>query len=516
MKIKSLAIGSLAVLLAISSGCRQEFLDINNNPNQVTAATPELVLPNALANSARYFSGVSSAGGPQFAFLNLWMGYWNWSGNYSINTSDKNYQFTNAFNQSIWNDAYTNLKNYVYIEQQGAAQQQPLLQGMAKIMTALHFQYLVDTYGDIPYFAALQGLTSPQPTYDSDVAIYEDLFKQIDAALTLFNDADRLAAQGATIRNPGANDIMFQGNINKWRRFANTLKLRMILRQSEKADRQTFVQQALNTIKASGYGFLGGLTGTTYEAATVNPGYTNSANQQNPFFGTFGQQVNGQPTEQFNIYRANRYALDFYENTNDSRIFFFYNPVSGSTFDGTFFGTTSPLPNGETSSIGSGVLQAVNQPAVILSAHEALFLQAEAAQRGYITGNAQQLYEAAITASFTYLGVADADGTAADYAQEYYSQATANVGWAASTNKIQAIITQKWASLNGLSPFEAWADYRRLGIPNVPISQDPSTSIKQIPSRLFYPQTEYSYNEANVKAQGTDNQFDRTRIFWTR
>ena len=83
------------------------------------------------------------------------------------------------------------------------------------------------------------------------------------------------------------------------------------------------------------------------------------------------------------------------------------------------------------------------------------------------------------------------------------------------TNKLQAIITQKWASLNGWSPYEAWSDYRRLGIPNVPISQDPSTSVKQIPVRLFYPLSEYNYNGDIVKAQGTVSQFT-TKIFWIK
>jgi hypothetical protein len=507
-----IAIGSLALLLAVSSGCKDEFFDVNNNPNQVTAATPELVLPNALANTATYLQGSSASSQPSnFSFLNLWMGYWNYSGNYSIATSDKNYQFTNTFNQGIWNNAYTNLKNYNYIEQQAAAQQQPNIQAMAKIMKALHFQILVDTYGNIPYTNALQGLTTPQPTYDSGVAVYEDLFKQIDAALALFAEAEKQAAAGATVSNPGANDIMFKGDIGKWRRFANTLKLRMILRQSEKADRQPFIQSALAVLKASPYGFL-----RVGESASINPGYTNSANQQNPLYASFGNGVNGQPVENNNIYRAGRYALDFLINTQDSRVFGFYNPVSGSSFGATYFGTISPLVNSQTSSIGPGLLQSPEQDAVILSSVEALFLQAEAVQRGYIIGNARTLYESAIVQSYTYLGIQDDSGTAEDYALAFLSSENPNVNWDLATNKLALILTQKWVSLNGIAPFEAWSDYRRTGIPAVPISQDPSTSVKQIPARLLYPQTETQYNETAVKAQGVDSQFDKTKIFWIK
>jgi len=371
-------------------------------------------------------------------------------------------------------------------------------------MKALHFQILVDTYGNIPYSQALQGLSSAQPAYDDAKTVYEDLFKQIDAALTLFNDADKFAAQGGTVLNPGANDIMFKGDIGKWRRFANTLKLRMLLRQSEKADRQAFVQAQLASIKASGYGFL-----KSGENAAVNPGYANSAGQQSPFYGTYGYQVNGQPIEAYNVNRGNKYGINFYQSTNDPRLAEFYAPVTGTTFNGTFFGTIAPLVNSQVSGIGPGLLNNVNQPAYILTSHEAFFLQAEAAQRSFIAGDPKALYQQAITESFVNVGL-----TAAD-AVTYHSQATANVGWDSSTDKIQAIITQKWASLNGWSPFEAWSDYRRLGIPNVPISQDPSTSVKQIPVRLLYPQSEFNYNSTAVKAQGEVSQFT-TKIFWAK
>lgn len=106
-------------------------------------------------------------------------------------------------------------------------------------------------------------------------------------------------------------------------------------------------------------------------------------------------------------------------------------------------------------------------------------------------------------------------GLTAANATTYYSQPLANVGFDDSPNKLEAIITQKWVSLNGWSPFEAWSDYRRLGIPAVPISQDPSTSVKQIPIRLFYPQSEYNYNSTNVQAQGNISQFT-SKIFWVK
>ncbi|MBC3784053.1 SusD/RagB family nutrient-binding outer membrane lipoprotein [Spirosoma utsteinense] len=499
-RIKLTIIGALTISLTILSGCSKEYLDINDNPNQVTGTTPDLVMPAALASTGAYLT-------TNFYFLNLWMGYWNWSGNYSISTSDKNYQFTNSFNNGVWNNAYTNLKNYDYMDTQGAALGQLQLQAMGKIMKALHFHILVDTYGNVPYTDALKGLNGILPKYDNGQAIYDDLFVQINTALDLFDQADKQADQGLTVVNPGTNDIMFQGEIALWRKFANTLKLRMLLRQSEKADRASFIQTQLATIKASGYGFLG-----AGESANVNPGYLNSQNKQNPIYGAF-YQVNGSATQTNNQYKANGYAVNFYKTTNDTRLQGFYRPVPGTTtsYNGTLFGTTDVLVNSQVSDIGPGILKGVNQDTPILSSHESLFMQAEAAQRGWITGAAKDYYQSAITESFINVGRTAAEATT------YYSQAGLNnVNFDASTNKIEAIITQKWASENSLAPFEAWTDYRRLGLPSgVPISLDPSTTIRQIPVRLLYPQTEYSNNAANVSTQGTISQFT-SKVFWTK
>jgi hypothetical protein len=502
MSIRKRTTGLLAGLLLLAMGCK-DYLDVNNNPNQVTAASPQLVLSDALAATGWYLTGNAPGGNTgSFYFLNLWMGYWNWSGNFSIATSDKNYQFTQSFNNSIWSSAYLNLKNYNYVDIQGAALNQPILRGMAKIMKALHFHILVDTYGDVPYTSALQGTANILPAYEQGQVIYEDLFRQIDSAMVLLNQGN----SNGTL-NPGANDIMFGGDINKWLKFGNTLKLRMLLRQSEKADRASFIQAQLATIIASGYGFLG-----AGENANVNPGYSNSQNQQNPLFGAF-YAINGNPTTLNNQYKANLYGISFYRQTNDPRISAYYRPVAGTTntFNGTYFGTTDPLVNSQVSDIGPGVLRSVDQSSPILQSHESLFMQAEAAQRGWIPGDPKVLYQAAITESFINVGRTAAEATA------YYSQPGLNdVNWDASPNKIEAIITQKWASENGTAPFEAWSDYRRLGLPaTIPISQDPSTTVQQIPVRLLYPTTEYSNNAANVGAEGTISQFN-SKVFWMK
>jgi hypothetical protein len=105
--------------------------------------------------------------------------------------------------------------------------------------------------------------------------------------------------------------------------------------------------------------------------------------------------------------------------------------------------------------------------------------------------------------------------TSADSAANaYYSQPIVNVGWSSSPDKLQAIIVQKWAALNGLDLLEVWSDYRRLHFPvDIPLSNSPYVVSQTPPVRLLYPTIEYQTNLANVQSEGTINQFT-SKIFW--
>jgi hypothetical protein len=153
-----------------------------------------------------------------------------------------------------------------------------------------------------------------------------------------------------------------------------------------------------------------------------------------------------------------------------------------------------------------------SQDQPIITDFESLFLQAEAVQRGWFSGNAQTIFQSAMLQSYHYMFDA-VDGAAA--AADYYNLdlvPDARNNWALATNKIQLIITQKWASMNTLNFYEAWADYRRTGFPAVPLSTSLSRG-PNIPLRLKYPQTEYDLNGANVGPQGTVDQFT-SKIWW--
>jgi hypothetical protein len=168
----------------------------------------------------------------------------------------------------------------------------------------------------------------------------------------------------------------------------------------------------------------------------------------------------------------------------------------------------------------------------LFSGAESLFLQAEAAVDGFIAGNAQTLYQRGITASFvalqagsvtTYTGNGQFSYAPASAAQSsalattYYNQNIKNVGWAASTDKKQAIIYQKWTALVGYNNLEAHVEYERTGFPVLPnpISIDPASISNIIPVRQFYPQSEASTNPDNLAKEGNIDIF-KTIIFWAK
>jgi len=150
----------------------------------------------------------------------------------------------------------------------------------------------------------------------------------------------------------------------------------------------------------------------------------------------------------------------------------------------------------------------------VMSAQESLFLQAEAAARGIISGDAGTLYNAGITASFEFDQVPDADNAAATYyGQTAIAYSTAAAGGLSA--EVTAIITQKWAALNVFGALEAFNEERRTGIPNVPTSIYQGANAPNQVTRVFYPFIEYSTNSTAVAAEGTIDKFS-SKIFWAK
>lgn len=502
--MKKLIYSFLALLLVISIGCKKDFLDINTNPNLPTDAsiTPNLILPRALAatgarmaNSYNWYAG--------------WIGYWARSGTYGPSTEEESYNITNTFEATEWSGWYDILTDYNIMEQKASLGGQDFYRGIAKIMKSVGFMYLVDQYNNVPYSKAFDLSGNILPAYDKGPDIYSDLLNQLDTAVNLIKGSD-------VADNPGLEDadIMFGGDAAMWIKFANTQHLKLSLRQSQVTGFDGVAEVA--KITTNGGGFL-----ESGETASVQPGYSVDNLKQNPFWDIYEKTFTGDVADQYN--RANNYVLNIFISTNDIRYKYFFDsadaPLNGKTYYGYNYGEV--IPNTDPKAVnssgvgGPGLAKSPTQAQWVFTSVESLFLQAEAAQRGWLlTGDPNAMYDDAVTESFIWLGVNNAVATATDY----LNSGEAVVDWAGAitpTDKINLIVMQKYLALVGVNNFEAWVDYRRLGIPNVPLSLSPSRGTNKIPLRLKYPQDEYNYNAANVAAEGNiDPQTDA--IFWDK
>ncbi len=517
---KFLPIPIVFAVLLFSGSCRKGFLtSLAVNPNAPSTATPQLLLPGV------QFTISANANGTLYENQGVWAGYWNYSGGYTYNTGTQTFQVTSSGPQ-CWNNWYSPLASLEIMEQESGGKGMEDFAGIGVVLKSLCFQYLVDAYNDVPYTSALLGANDLFPSYNAGQDIYTSLINQMDSGIALIQQG----ISDQTAINPGASDIMFKGNMNLWLHFANSVKLRMLVRESQVSSQQSFIQTEATKTAAAGFMGLG-------EDALANPGFSNSADsKQNPLWGVLGSSVSGTlHTDGFNYRRAGGYAMEFYKNTNDPRLGYFYGTINQALTDPAFFSPTVPEdtnnynadPLGEqqshtSSPIGPGVIPGPGAPAVVMLASEALFVQAEAVARGYLPGNAETLYQQAITASFEYLGVSNNSSGPDALAAAYYSQNIANVAWPGSLDsQINVITTQKWAALNGISMAEAWNDWRRTGnsqlmAPNFAPSTGHPLVGPHAPYRYYYPDIESQTNSA-AEAKATNGAaIDpyNNKIFW--
>lgn len=505
-----LYINLIFATLLFSTGCKKGFLtDLAVNPNQPSQAPAALILPPILTGYAAniYFSEST---------IGLWMGYYSISGGYSVTNNTMTYYVSSA-TPSNWDNLYSILKNAAYIEKQAAADPNGAYsEAAAKIMKAYGFQKIVDAYGSAPYSEAFKGSENFFPKYDNGKAIYDSSIAQLDNAINLITNAP------TTTTNLGTNDVMFGGKMDKWAQFANTLKLRFLIRQSNVITAADAMAEIAKTAS----------TGYLTADALVNPGYLNTAGKQNPYWASYGVDPGGSMySDGFNFLRGGGAAVNFFKTRNDPRLYYVYAPDNSapntpafsvvdtlsSHYHGVYYGdrdAASAQNNKGTVGIGHGVMASYKASVPLISAAESYFLQAEAAFRGWTSGNAQKLYESGITSSFEYLYTSGGSSKASADAD-----AKAYIAANAGTVSIEHIITQKWASLAATNSFEAWTEYRRTSYPNasiLPLTKFPGNT-RNIPTKLMYPTSEANTNQDNYKAavaKGNDPQ--SSKIFWMK
>ncbi|QRM88038.1 SusD/RagB family nutrient-binding outer membrane lipoprotein [Lacinutrix sp. WUR7] len=484
----------IAIIISVSS-C-EEYLDINEDPINPTADStpPDLLLAGALAES---YAASLPRGGNQLG--NLYMQSWAGDATNFTGAFQNEYalDLNASFYSSIWDGLYLRTATFqTMIDNNDPAYTN--YNAISRIMKSYYMQYIVDLYGDAPYSQAHKLGSILTPTYDVDSEIYGELLSSVNTAIDLINNPSLDAI------TPSTEDIVYQGNMQMWLKFANTLKLKLLVRQKGSG--------IYNSQFASlnGASFIG-----MGEDVTINPGYQDAENKQNPHYNLF-YAVGGTANQSRTLVVGSDYALKFLtggvtENAistsvYDNRVTRLYEPVDGD-FVGIQQGANSIPGNLKPAKIGPGIVISSSQDGYLMTAAEALLLQAEARNNGDLTSGpaADVLFRDAIRSSFSLLGATDVE----NYIN--LSENTNRIGWTGTANKIEAIQTQKWIALNGINGLESWIEYTRTGYPAVPLAITAGRAAR--PNRLLYPSSEYAGNSANVPEQTEDSAFN-TKIFW--
>jgi len=469
MKLKYIFLlfsGSLMLLTAAS--CKKELVDINKNPNATQNPQPDYLLTAAIKNTADTYWGTANNMDASLLFVQYWA---------KIQYTDPDrYIYSNTSFQDLWSIGYSkSIVNLNKIISLADAQANPNYKGVALVLRSWVFTLLTDQYGDIPYKQATNIEQYLTPAYDKQRDVYFALLDDLKAA-----EAD-LDPKGKAI----AGDLIYgssTNNIAQWKKFANSLRLRIALRIADREPEKA--KQVLADVQTEGSGYINS------NADIAELVYLDSPNQ-NPISNLFDTRDD---------YRISKTIVDKLVELKDPRLPIYASPTKDATPQ-TYVGIPNGLLVGDASNLGftktskPGVyFLAPHAPAVIISYAEVLFDQAEAAARGLITGNAADLYNQAVTASLNQYGI-----TESTTVNTYLAQAS--VKYDASNYK-KSIGNQKWIALFG-EGLEAFAEWRRLDYPQLTPAVAGTLNGK-IPVRFIYPGTEQSLNGASYKAAITD------------
>jgi hypothetical protein len=498
MKLQSICLTAVFGLLL--TGCTKDFADVNTDNNVPTAVNPDLLISGVIRNT-----------------LNEQVGH-GWGIGNLVAQYNAKIQFVNedrylwGEQNGVWNTVYGNYRNLQNIFLNVKETDNSPYFGVALILKSWMFSLATNAYGDVPYSEAGKAKAEAiyQPKYDTQESIYTGILADLKKANEL------LAKSGTSL----SGDILYGGGagaIIKWRKLANSLRLRLLLRQSKKksvaAEMQAIVSDPVNN--------------PIFESNADNAElrYQAAAPNQWPLYGS--------RVGSFDEIRLSKTLSDRLTALNDPRLPVFGRPTQASVAAGT--PKIEGIPNGlgdvpalnynggpqGVSRVGYTFAclvcndpgQAVPDPAaarsILMNYAELQFILAEARESGLIsTGVAETYYLNGIRANMAYWRsvVPVAYGITVNDAPSYYTQPTVEYTGTAAEKQAK-IALQKWVAMyfNGL---EAWFDWRRTNMPAI-VPGPQNLNNNMVPVRFPYPLQEQSVNTASraaaVSAMGGDD-----------
>jgi hypothetical protein len=468
MKLKYASLAFLGIIALTIISCKKDLVEVNQDPNGAQIAQPDFLLTAATKTTADTYWGTTNNMNSSLLFVQYWS---------KIQYTDPDrYIFSNNDFQELWTVGYArSIGNLNQIIKLADATENSNYKGVALVLRSWVFSLLTDAYGDIPYKQAAQIDQYLTPVYDSQKDVYEGLLNDLKTAQA------SLDPNGKAI----LGDVIYKNNITLWKKFANSLRLRIALRISDREPELS--KKVLADIQTEGGSFIN----DNSEIAQLV--YLSSPNQ-NPISNLFDTRDD---------YRISKTIVDKLAQLNDPRLPLYSAKTQTATAQ-TYVGIPNGLLPGDASNLGfaktskPGVyFTSPNAPAVIMSYAEVLFDRAEAAARGFTTEDGAALYLQAVKASLKQYGISD-DNIAA-----YTSQASVAYD---NSNFKKSIGEQKWIALFGQG-LEAFAEWRRLDYPQLQPAVAGVLDGK-LPVRFIYPGTEQSLNGQNYKSAVADQGAD--------
>nr|WKN37518.1 SusD/RagB family nutrient-binding outer membrane lipoprotein [Tunicatimonas sp. TK19036] len=496
---------TLCLLLVTTLACDEDFETVNKNPNNPEVVPASLLLPTIIREPVRELNGLAWGTG------NIVMQY---TAKIQFTSNDRYDWGRSGDPYNTFYNALRDVKNILEITEESGENN---YRAVALIMKSWMYSVMTDAYGELPYTEALQAKEGVNlPKFDTQEVVYQGILSELEEANTLLMNQSGEALVG---------DILFDGDLMLWRKFANSLKMRIYMRLADRQDPSTALQAILSDPE-------------TYPII--------ESNSEQAAFSYLQDSPNQQPvyttrSGSFDEIRLSENMENTLKGLEDTRLFVYAQPTTDSEagllgdwddYQGVPNGLADEQalqysPSGNPSQGGSnfisrvgimfscracdGLASPVAQQTLLMSYTELQFILAEARERGFInTGDAEMYYRNGIQASFNYYQDRLAVGgytelvEAVQVSESYFTQpAVAYTG--SQAEKLNKIGQQKWIALfyNGL---ESWFDWRRTGFPEIQPGAD--AVISTVPVRFQYPTEVLALNksayEEAIQRQGED------------
>ncbi len=506
----------ILVLLVCLTACTANFEEINTNPNTTTVGG---IKASSLFEPLLYDGA------------NYWVNYtWFWNDELIQFTAftggttrqEHRYFISDGNWQSVWNTYSRYANNTVHMHELALKDGDRSLEAISFTLKVLFLSNLTDMYGDIPYSEAFQirdGGTR-KPKFDAQRQVYEQMFKELDSANTIYKERP-------VFLKPGL-DGMYGGSMEKWQKFNNSLYLRLLMRVSGRSEINAGAKMTEIINHPQDYPiFTSNDDNATVNFTGTDPYRNYFANTNEGDFTSSGRKLTEQLIKMTVVTEGDAQTYQ------DPRLAIIgkKNPSAQTNPDGKWIGTVAGVKEENRSDVDRGtswlnaaVLARADAPGYFMDYAEVQFILAEAAQRGLIPGGdsqARDFYNAALTASvnkWAQLGqYSDPPVTVSDDDITTFL-ASDLASWDTHPDKLQLIGNQKFLSLFWVG-MEAYHEYRRTGYPELTIGAGANFNDFILPTRFAYPNTTMATNGANAQEaldrMGGDNTM-KTPVWWSK